>query len=588
MGRRPGSAFGSNNKRATARSNKGHRQVRARQAIETTLNKAYESGRAERWEEAKRILAGAANHLSDADADELRSRVAQAKTDLQFAQDLENIRTKSVNERVDRFYGGVPDYRGFAEGYSKAFALANFDVEGDSDAAATRVQSAPLAAQTIAALDLWAFAAFRQNRGSLQKQLLRIAQLADPDPAWRDHFRNPSLWGDKQALLRLAYNAPKTPEPPLAHQLAIMGALLSDLDLGERYEQTRLFRDALDHRPGDFWLNWEMAIALSRNHRYAESGTYLRIVNALRPSSLFENRLGIALNLAGEFDESVGHLRAAVAQEPTNMDYRWNLALALGRAGRFGEAQVECRRALEVDPNNYLTYQALGIMFWDRKRFAEAVPMFQKAIERAPNVPALRCSLGMALFAAGRHAEALTAFQEHINQEQTCLDGHRGAGQCLARLGRHDEAIAEFLWVIRELDPAKKRADVDPRDSVRYSDARVGLTESLVCLGRFKEGSTAAARALELPALAEPRREVLQRQLNICQELAPLETKLPAVLADNDQPADVATRRALAEWCYKYRRLPAAAVRLFDGLFLKQPSLAKNLQTFLLQLRLGF
>jgi tetratricopeptide (TPR) repeat protein len=562
---------------------KGHRQLRARQAIETTIYKAYESGRAERWDEAKRILAGAANHLPDADADELRSRVAQAKTNLQFAQDLEAIRTKSVDEIVDRFIGGVPDYRGFAEGYSKAFASANFDVEGDSDAAATRVRSAPLAEQTIAALDLWAFAAFRQNRGSLQKQLLRIAQLADPDPAWRDHFRNPSLWRDRQALLRLAYDAPKTPEPPLAHQLAIAGALLTDLDRGERDEQMRLLRDALDHRPGDFWLNWEMAIALSRNRRYAESATYLRIVNALRPSSLFENSLGITLDLAGEFDESVRHLRAAVVQEPRNRIYSYNLAVDLARANRLDEAEAQCRHALEVDPNDFLAYQALGMMFWDRARFDDAVPMFQKAAERAPRVPAVLLNLGAVLFAAGRYAEALTAFQDHINQDQTrrdiLLDRHRGAGQCLAKLGRHDEAIAEFLWVIRELDSAKRRADVDPSDGVRYGDAQVGLTESLVCLGRFKEGGAAARLVWGLPTLAEPRHEVLQRQLNICQELAPLETKLPAILADNDQPADVATRRALAEWCYKYRRLPAAAVRLFDGMFLKQPLRAEDLQT---------
>jgi tetratricopeptide (TPR) repeat protein len=151
---------------------------------------------------------------------------------------------------------------------------------------------------------------------------------------------------------------------------------------------------------------------------------------------------------------------------------------------------------------------------------------------------------------------------------------------CLARLDRHEEAVAEYMWIIPELDPAKRHADAEPSDrpAPPYIDARVELIEPLICLGRFKQAEAAAQIALELPNLDQPRLQALRRQREICQRLAPLEANLTAIIAENDQPPDLPTRRALAEWCYQYGGLPAAAVRLFETVFLNQPSLAEDPQ----------
>ena len=162
-------------------------------SIETAISNAYKSGREDRWEEARRILAVAPTHLAEANSEELRLRIARAETDLVFARSIEDARTQAEMGTAAHFYVAVTSYPAFAKSYSEVFAAAGFDVEGDSEAAARRIQSTPLAEQTITALDLWAFAAFRLNRESLHKQLLRIARLADPDPAWRDHLRDPAI-----------------------------------------------------------------------------------------------------------------------------------------------------------------------------------------------------------------------------------------------------------------------------------------------------------------------------------------------------------------------------------------------------------
>jgi hypothetical protein len=54
------------------------------------------------------------------------------------------------------------------------------------------------------------------------------------------------------------------------------------------------------------------------------------------------------------------------------------------------------------------------------------------------------------------------------------------------------------------------------------------------------------------------------------------EARIPAMLAGTERPADVPTRRALAEWCFKHRRLTATAADLYALAFAAQPSLATD------------
>jgi tetratricopeptide (TPR) repeat protein len=98
-------------------------------------------------------------------------------------------------------------------------------------------------------------------------------------------------------------------------------------------------------------------------------------------------------------------------------------------------------------------------------------------------------------------------------------------------------------------------------------------------LGRFKEACAATEKAFGLANLNEFERQALRSRLSICQQLAPLENRLSAILAGKDQPTDVATLSRIADWCLKYARFPATAVRLFEGAFATQPSLAENVQS---------
>ena len=90
----------------------------------------------------------------------------------------------------------------------------------------------------IAGIDLQALFVPDKSRDSLPRKLLHIAKMADPDPAWRNHFRDPDVSRDRQRLIKLAGDAAKA-EPP-AHQLAIVGMLL--FSFNARADRARLIR----------------------------------------------------------------------------------------------------------------------------------------------------------------------------------------------------------------------------------------------------------------------------------------------------------------------------------------------------------
>ena len=257
------------------------RQEIARNLILAEIPRAYKSAEEEKWQDATGILTDAQHNLDFADSDELGGRVASARADLQFVEGLERIRQRHVFAEAYTRSRRLANNQECAKEYAEAFAQAHLDLDR-AESAVARIQATPLRPQIVAALDLWAFLALDAKNESLQRQLLRIARLADPD-AWRDRFRDANAWRDKEKLARLADDAAKMPVPPPAHQLAITGRLLSSAD--PRVDIARLMREALRVRPGDYWLNWEMGDALDRGKRRQEAVTYFRIALAIRPEN---------------------------------------------------------------------------------------------------------------------------------------------------------------------------------------------------------------------------------------------------------------------------------------------------------------
>ena len=556
---------------------RAHQQA-TRLSVDNSVSRTVVLGHAERWHDADVVVSDAANQLGDAtilENKDLHARIAQVRSDLKFAEQLENIRQSRASSIVDRTYIQPAGVARLEKEYAAAFARAGILVDGDPDQAAATIRSSAFAPQSIVALDEWAFTAFSLDRESLHSRLLRIARIADPDSAWRDRFRDAAAWRSGQDLVKLTRDASGSPTPPPAHQLAILGVLLSRS--GARGQGVPLLREALRHRPTDFWLNWEMGAALLRDGKLQEAATYYRIVMTMRPeSSWTRNHLGVRLVEAGQVEEGIAEIRQAVALDPANGVARRNLPLALVRFGRIDEALAECRRAVEVDPSSVRAAFTFGTVLSMANRHTEAIAMYRKSVDLDPGEAPTWCNLGMALGITGMFDEAASAFRKTIELEPTSVRGHHGLGQALRSLRKHEEALPEFEKLFGLLEPQKGLANsiADPESDAMVAMACESWAESLCLLGRFGEAHDASQRALALPRIGDEQRKKLLRQDDLCKRLRNFEGRMPALLDSVDHAEDVAVQTALAEWLYRKRLF--AAVRRYKSLFAKQPALAND------------
>jgi serine/threonine-protein kinase len=557
-----------------------HRRARARELLDAAMEQAYDAARAERWEDANRTLDAVAGHVADAGSDEWAQRMDRTKKDVLFDQTIDEIRQQAEQIALEKYFVPKTFYPLLTAEYRKAFAQSPYDIDGPPEETAARIRASPLAVHTVAALDVWAMAAFLTDREPLQHQLLRRARLADPDPSWGDRFRTPATWTDKQALDRLAKDATNpsstSPLPPAQHFSILATLLLDPLEIRKSLEP--MLRGRL-LRPNDFWANWELACLLTRLGQHRTAVEYYRVASALRRGNVrIQGHVAASLSLAQNRVDAIPHYQTAVTLEPRQGELRHGLVLAYYHFNSFDQAEAECQRGIDADPTDAWPRFSLGVIFSLKNRDEEAASQFRKACQLKPRWAIALYYLGITLERCGRLEEALAAFRDADALERYSGLVPRSMGYVLKNLGRHEEALVQFDWILREFDPKNRRQDWAPEDGKEsnYAAARLGVVESLMGLGRFAEAKVAVQAALKLPGLGKARDQDMQRCVAVSDGLAPWIADLPAWCAGPAQPADAATHLLLAEWLYRYKRWPVASVRCYEVAFAK-PAVADEL-----------
>ncbi len=343
------------------------RKGRARQAVEAALIQAANLLHEGRWPEAKAVLMQADGWLHDAQSRDLPQRLERARADLDLVDKLEVNRMSRAGLFHDR-----SDLVSVAQGYATAFEEAGLIVARDE--ARVKIRESPIREELVAALDDWALVT--PNAG-LCARLLQVARLADPDPTWRDRVRDPTVWGNREALEGLARQA-----------LGVMGAVSPPqllTTLGVLLKQAGgdpepLLRVAQQLRPADLWFNYELG----------------HVLRAEKP------------------DEAIGFCRAALVIRPRSSAVHDNLGSALAAAGRIEEAIKSYHTAIDLDSKNSAPHNNLGTVYWKMGRIQEAAEAYHKAIALYPRNSAAYHNLGNILAAAGRITEAIGAYHRSI------------------------------------------------------------------------------------------------------------------------------------------------------------------------------
>jgi tetratricopeptide (TPR) repeat protein len=411
-------------------------RAQSRRAAEEALDRAGRLMARARWDEARAVLEQAA---PAAPAD-LAGRLGQARQDLDLAAQLDAIRLRKM---------ALAGYRARRESadreYTGAFARAGLARPGDDPAeVAQRLRDSSLHPALVAALDDWAVSTPDPAR---RTWVLAVARSADPDP-WRDRFRDPSVWEQREALERLAKEAPVGELSP-----ALVTALAQRL-LSAGGDAVGLLRRAHALHPGDFWLNFELGNALAHAGRPAESVGYYQAALALRPdTAAVYNNLGLALGYAGRPDEAVASLRKAAELAPRDPATLDNLGLAWKQAGRLDEAVASHSRALTLGPNDFVAHNNLGVALARQGHQDQAEAEYRRALKLNPRFAPALANLGGELLRRGKTAEALPLLERAVASDPRLAEARYYLGTALAKRGRSAEAVPHLREAVR-LAPA--------------------------------------------------------------------------------------------------------------------------------------
>ncbi len=248
---------------------------------------------------------------------------------------------------------------------------------------------------------------------------------------------------------------------------------------------------------------------------------------------------------AAAYRRAITTLEKLVAEYPDEPEYRATFLDGVARLGVFAnagaEAEAALQRAIALKPDA-LAYFNLGRLLHHQGRWAEAAAAFRETVTLKSDHPSAYALLGVALFRQGDAADAEVAFRKHTDLQPADAEAHFNLGIACRFQGKPAAAEEAF----------RKAVKVRPG----YGEAYRELGQLLDLQGKRTEADAVYRQAVE----NDPK-------------LHQLDAKLAQVLAGTAQPAGAAERVELAKLCAGYRRLDAAAARLFAQAFADQPAI---------------
>jgi len=533
-------------------------------AAETEARAAFDEAQRwqqnERWSEALSAIRRAQGVLRAFGSDaSLRQQSDELGKDLEMAQRLEEARLQGAAVKDGHF----DDYACIAA-YADAFAWYGLDVEhADAGMAAEFIRSRSILTQLVTALDHWT-SIQRSRKDREWKHLLAVARAAEPDE-WQNLVRDAWERGDDKAINTLL--ASDDVETILPTALSLLGFF--DIKQKNIFSErvAALLRRAQQRRPADFWTNHDLAkfLQVAQPPQLEEAIGFYRAAVALRPQSPGVHvNLGHALCDKGQLDEAIAEAREALRLKNDYAGAHHNLGCALKRKGQLDEAIAEYREAIRLKESFIEAHAMLGSALTDQGQLDEAIAEFREALRLKKDYVDAHNNLGAALGRKGRLDEAIDEFREATRLKKDYVDAYYNLGIALHDKGQLEEAIAEYREAIRLKND--------------HAEAHCNLGQIYRQKGQFSEALRYFRRGHELGS-KDPRWPYTSAEwVRSCERLGELDSKLPAILIGQKQPADNAERLALAELCQlPCKKLYMAAECFYSDTFAEDPKLADDL-----------
>jgi tetratricopeptide (TPR) repeat protein len=414
----------------------------------------------QQWREAVSAAKRADNLLPlGAGSRELRERVRELRKDLEMALRLDGLLFDLTSLKTDPLaFDFVKPETQFAA------AFQDFGIDPDvlePKEAGDLIQRRTIRLQLTTALDAWAQARhYAATKDKSWQRLLAVAQAADADP-WRNRVRDALTQGNRPALMAVTGEVPISDVPPAT--LGLLGRALGDF--GANQEMEGLLRRAQRRYPTSFWLNYDLAMALSKQEplRLGEIVRFLSVAQALRPESPAAFvRLGDYLGRSGAWDEVVALCQEALRADPDFAEAHNQLGCALANQGKWDEAKMEYKQAIRLHYGP--AYTGLGIAFQGQGDLVEAIACFRRAIECDPKGAAPHNHLGTALRDQGNLGEAIACYEKAIELVPRDAPAHNNLAWLLATC-----SDPKFRDPVRAIKLAKKAVELLPTSGICWN-----------------------------------------------------------------------------------------------------------------------
>jgi serine/threonine protein kinase/tetratricopeptide (TPR) repeat protein/sugar lactone lactonase YvrE len=390
-----------------------------------------------------------ANRRAGLERDEraARERLAETAADQKALTDFNAARLEGTAQKAERF-----DYERAAAAYAGAFRdyqidLARLPVQ---DAAAS-IRGRPIRHELLlAALD-WALF-IRDTTDPVRKKLFAIARASAADtPTWEKPLIDALTQDDAAPFMNLARDLEQSGDSAVA--LALIGGGLRALEMHE--QAVAVLRKAQKRYPGDFWLNYLLAISLvdSSPRNVQTAMPFFMVAVALAPESPdVHNNLGLCHLNKRDVDSAIGEFRRAIKLNPNAASSRANLAIAFLQIGDIEAAIAECRRAIELNPDFAGAHTNLAVGLAEQGNLTGAVAEWRRALELQPENAEAHSNIGNALRLMGDAKGAISECRRALELKPDFASAHENLGDALAAAGDRKGATEEYRRAV-ELQP---------------------------------------------------------------------------------------------------------------------------------------
>jgi tetratricopeptide (TPR) repeat protein len=352
----------------------------------------------------------------------------------------------------------------------------------------------------LSSLDHWMRAEVESTRRDLEAALRSATQavlLAERPRLFLHHARafiaarqgRGDVVEESVAVLRARW-----PAEPMAH----LSAGVAWQHLGRASEAESAYRRALDLRPGDPEILWNLGNVLTRAGRYPEAiAAYEDVLQSDPGHARAWRNLGIARERSGQRALAREAYARAVDLDPDDERAFQLYFQACAGAGDVQVVRDWLLQDLSRRPRSRAAPHFAAMLALLEGRYADAIPLFEDLLRSRPDSPSLHGNLAIALARTGRPSDALPHAEAARRLDPGSAEAAVNLGLVLADLGR--PADAEALYV--------EALGMDPG----CVEAVVNLSKILIGDGRAGE----AVRRLEDALAAGARRAELQLQLGL-------------------------------------------------------------------------